>query len=369
MPRPERARLGRPVAAVARHRAIAGRIAAAIDAGAFPPDLPLPPLRTLQARYGAGYRAVWLAVRLLKQEGRLVSGANRRLAVRAPGPGGTSARAPIVAVIGYDRLHVVMRNSVGRRVIEGFCAGAGLADRPLLLLHGDALNRRLPEGFSSLHASGLLLYGLFQPQMLRAYGRLGMPSVLVDWPNPAWSGSAVYADNAGGVAEAVRRLAEAGHRRIAFVRFVSFRQKNIDLDAAERAAAFLAAMKAHGLRSGPDQIFNALPQSKRSEPGIGRLLRARPRFTAAIASDDIWAQEVIKAALAQGLRVPQDLSIVGFQPLHGPHPSLSGPATDFEELGRMAVQALLASVSGLQRKRAPGLWNPGQTLARRGGLA
>lgn len=359
------ARLGRPVAEIARYRELARRIADEIDAGGMAPGSPLPAIRRLQLRYNAGYRAVWLAVRLLKQEGRLVSGINRRLLVRASVPGGTSTRGPILAVIGYDRLHLVMGSNVGKPVIAGFCAGAGVANRPLLFVHGDDLNRRLPEGFSSPQPSGLLLYGLFQPQVLHAYAQMGLPRVLVDWPNPEWKGSAVYVDNAGGVAESVRRLTEAGHRRIAFVRFVSLRQKNIDLDSAERASAFLSEMKARGLEHGPDLIFNALPQRKRRELGIDRLLRTRPRFTAVITSDSGWALEVIKSAQSLGLRVPQDLSVVGFQSRYNAYAMLSGPMIDFEELGRTSVKILTEPATPPIRMRIPVMWNPGQTLAER----
>lgn len=355
---------GRPKTDHAAHRELAARIAAEIDAGQLAAGAPLPPIRRMQKRYRTGYRTVWLAVKILKAEGRVTPGANRRLLVRPSVPGGTSALGPVVVVTGYGKLDAVVRGAQGRALLAGLAGGAGRLDRPLLVLHGDELNERLPDGFASLQPSGVVLYGIFKPEVLRAYERLGVPAVLVDRPDPAWKGLGVHADNAGAMRDAVRRLADLGHRRIACVRFVSFKQRNVDLDARERAEAFLAALKEAGLPHGKEHVFNALPGGKRGAGGIERMLAARPRFTAVLATDVHWGQQTMKAALALGLKVPGDLSIAGFQAKSQPQKTVAGPAIDFEAMGREAVALLRAPGARKSAVRVPAEWHDGRTVAK-----
>lgn len=355
---------GRPKSDHAAHRALAARIASEIDAGKLPAGEPLPPIRQLQVRYRTGYRTVWLAVKILKAEGRVTPGANRRLLVRPAVPGGTSALGPVVVVTGYGKLDATVRTPLGRSLFSGIAAGAGLLDRPLLILHGDELNERLPDGFASLQPSGVVLFGIFKPPVLRAYERLGVPAVLVDRPEPSWKGLGVHADNAGAVRDAVRRLAVLGHRRIACVRFVSYKQRSVDLDALERADAFLDALKEAGLPHGHEHVFNALPGGKRGAPGIERMLKVRPRFTAVLATDVYWGQQTMKAALALGLKVPGDLSVAAFQAKSQPQKTVAGPAIDFEALGREAVSLLKAPGAKKTVVRVPTEWHDGRTVAK-----
>lgn len=303
-------------------------------------------------------------MKVLKAEGRVAPGTNRRLMVRPAVPGGTSALGPVVVVTGYGKLDAVVRGAVGRALLAGLAVGAGRLDRPLLILHGDELNERLPDGFASLQPSGVVLFGIFKPEVLRAYERLGVPAVLVDRPDPAWKGLGVHADNAGAVRDAVRRLAELGHRRIACVRFVSFKQRSVDLDARERADAFLAALKEAGLPHGKEQVFNALPGGKRGAGGIERMLKARPRYTAVLATDAHWGQQTMKAALALGLKVPGDLSVAGFQALNQPQKTVAGPTIDFEAMGREAVALLSAPAAKKTVVRVRTEWHEGRSVAR-----
>lgn len=303
-------------------------------------------------------------MKVLKAEGRVTPGTNRRLMVCPALPGGTSALGPVVVVTGFGKLNAVVRGAQGKALLAGLADGAGRLDRPLLILHGDELNERLPGGFASLQPSGVVLYGIFKPEVLRAYERLGVPAVLVDRPDPAWKGLGVHADNAGAARDAVRRLADLGHRRIACVRFVSFKQRSVDLDARERADAFLDALKEAGLPHGKDQVFNALPGGKRGAVGIERMLKVRPRYTAVLATDAGWGQQTIKAALALGLKVPDDLSVAGFQANSLPQKAVAGPVIDFEAMGREALALLKAPGAKNTVVRVPTEWHEGRTLAR-----
>ncbi|WP_326524841.1 LacI family DNA-binding transcriptional regulator [Sphingomonas sp.] len=106
---------------------------------------------------------------------------------------------------------------------------------------------------------------------------------------------------------ATQHLIDAGHRRIGLVQGPhGFRS------AAERRAGFEAAMEEAGLKVPRSLIADG---TYRFESGVAagdRLLDVTPRPTAIVSSNDEMAAGVVHAARQRGLRVPDDLSIVGF---------------------------------------------------------
>lgn len=142
------------------------------------------------------------------------------------------------------------------------------------------------------------------------------------------------------VAEAVDHLVELGHRKIALIEGPDgFRS------AFERREGFMAAMQAHGL---------AVPQEWRAqgtyrfESGIAattRLLEAADRPTAIFASNDEMAAGAFHAARQRDLKVPDDLSIIGFDdsPIAA-HiwPPMTTVGWPVREMGRAAALKLIA---------------------------
>lgn len=117
--------------------------------------------------------------------------------------------------------------------------------------------------------------------------------------------STVKMDYQMGIWEAADHLYRFGHRRIAFVTGQSV-FRNIEA----RQLAYVDCMRSLGLEPGP-----ILPGNQRLDGGLnaGRAIaQMRPRPTAVIAMNDFTAVGVIRGLHQAGLRVPQDLSVVGF---------------------------------------------------------
>jgi LacI family transcriptional regulator len=142
------------------------------------------------------------------------------------------------------------------------------------------------------------------------------------------------------VAQAVDHLVELGHRRIALIEGPEgFRS------AHERREGFLGAMHAHGL----DVPAAARAQGTyRFESGIAaasQLLDATERPTAIFASNDEMASGAFHAARQRNLRVPDDLSIIGFDdsPIAA-HiwPPMTTVGWPVREMGRAAALKLIA---------------------------
>ena len=143
-------------------------------------------------------------------------------------------------------------------------------------------------------------------------------------------------DYFSGIQQIVHYLYDCGHRRIAFVAGRSHLKSNV-----VRLEAFERCMTDLGLEPGP-----ILPGDLRFEGGVaaGKVvanLAVRP--TAIVAINDLTAIGVIKALLSAGIRVPNDISVTGFDKTRladYSNPSLTTVDIHHEELGHVAADAL-----------------------------
>jgi DNA-binding LacI/PurR family transcriptional regulator len=148
--------------------------------------------------------------------------------------------------------------------------------------------------------------------------------------------SSVRIDYFSGVQQIVAHLYELGHRHIAFVAGKPELKSNL-----VRLQAYEECMRALGLEPGP-----VLPGDLRFEGGLaaGRSVAALfPRPTAVIAINDLTAVGLIKGLLQGGCRVPEDVSITGFDKTRlaeYSNPSITTVDIHREILGRMAADAL-----------------------------
>jgi len=185
--------------------------------------------------------------------------------------------------------------------------------------------------------------------------------VLADYPSAPNGLRCVGVDNFAAAKEGAERLIRFGHRRIAFVRRISFVRHDIDPDSKERQAGFVAAMKAARLRASSKDIFTAFHTETPESANIQSVAGRKSPYTAALVSDVRTAQLVIQAALKAGKRVPEDFSVACFQGFSA-RSGISGMAIDFREMGREAVR-LLFSPAGKTVARVKGTWIDSGTAA------
>jgi DNA-binding LacI/PurR family transcriptional regulator len=158
------------------------------------------------------------------------------------------------------------------------------------------------------HCDAIVLLGDVQDQP-RLLGDLkdSLVPVVALWQGSSALGvPTIDVDNQAGVRTAVEHLAGLGHQRIAFV---GGRPLG---DIREREAAFLEAMTERfgGVRNGYLQHVSNTPSG--GATAVEVLLRLADPPTAIVASTDTLAFGVLHAAHALGRRVPDDLSVVGF---------------------------------------------------------
>lgn len=136
-----------------------------------------------------------------------------------------------------------------------------------------------------------------------------VPIVLVDTGHPALS--SVIIDNVAGGALATEHLIELGHRRIAFASDPLDNPFGFTPNR-DRYQGYRQALAKHGLPFRPDYHQMAEHGRAQARAMTHRLLSLDEPPTAIFAASDTQAFGVIEAARDLGLRVPQDLSVIGF---------------------------------------------------------
>lgn len=166
----------------------------------------------------------------------------------------------------------------------------------------------------------------------------GMPVVAVgSLGNDAVSGAMV--DQTRGAELAVRYLVELGHQRIGHIA-----GPQDWIDGASRAEAWSTTMRSAGLE---DDLLMTGDWSANSGYEIGRQLAAESSATAIFVGNDQMALGLLRAFNEAGVRVPDDVSVIGFddQPESGYFtPPLTTVRQDFEELGRRCLSIMLTAI-------------------------
>jgi len=153
--------------------------------------------------------------------------------------------------------------------------------------------------------------------------------------------TSVAIDNAAGAATATRYLLSLGHRTVYHVA-----GQASCLDAQERIDGWRQALREAGV---PEPAVLGGDWSSASGYEMGCRLAANPDVTAIFCGNDPMALGVMRALAERGLRVPDDVSIVGFDdvPEAGYYlPPLTTVRQDFGEVGRQALSALVDRMSG-----------------------
>jgi DNA-binding LacI/PurR family transcriptional regulator len=218
-----------------------------------------------------------------------------------------------------------------------------------LLMHSTNrhdLSVEVPKMVQEQAISGMLLVGTADPDVFAVFARHVPNLVLVDSRDETGSLESVISDGFGGAFVATRYLLELGHRRIAFMLPES------DVTTfQDRLRGWLCALFENGIQPEPSWIFGTHPDEEKRPALCASFLQiAREnRPTAVVAANDLNALLLMRTCREIGVRVPEDLSIVGYDDAEGAefaHPPLSTVRVDKEFMGRLAVRRLWSRLHG-----------------------
>ena len=223
----------------------------------------------------------------------------------------------------------------------------------------------LPAGFNALFVSGhwnaaaeahcidvlqsrrvdgiVVLTGRLTDQALKAYAKV-QPLVVTGRTLKAPGLFTLNFDNFEGGRLATQHLIRLGHRRIAFITGDADHP-----DATERLRGYRAVLESAGIAFDPALVVPGEYHELSGLLAVDRLLETNQRFTAIFAANDQMAVGAALGLKRHSLRVPEDVSIVGFDDLPTSQyaiPPLTSVHQPAYELGRLAASAMLQLLAG-----------------------
>jgi diguanylate cyclase (GGDEF)-like protein/PAS domain S-box-containing protein len=156
--------------------------------------------------------------------------------------------------------------------------------------------------------------------------------------------SSAVADNVGGTRLAIEHLLEHGHTRIGFVGNL------VQSDMQERYASYRETLRAHGIEPDPDLYFSPPNNVVWGGQVAGEeILRTRPSMTAVFVATDHNAFGVMEVLSRAGLRIPEDLAVIGFDDVEQAafaSPELTSVSQPFGRIGSLAATLLHQKLDG-----------------------
>lgn len=223
-------------------------------------------------------------------------------------------------------------------ICEGILRSANRADYQLLVSASEDWQQTVSTA-QSKQIEGVILGGTADPALISEFQTRKVAVVLVNNRVNGPNLPCVVADEAFGVRQALEHLMSRGHRRIAML---AGRVNAYVM--SERYHAFVACMRENGLPVSPADIRMCEANVESTEAAAEELLRLpENRPTAVFCINDVAAAGTYKAAHRLGLRIPEDLAVVGFDdssicPLL--EPELTSVHIDCRRMGELCVERL-----------------------------
>lgn len=202
------------------------------------------------------------------------------------------------------------------------------------------------ERLISRGVEGLMLVGAeHQPQLFDILHNKQLPylytwSFKPDLPHPC-----IGFDNYRAATRLTQFLLDLGHTRFAAISGIT----RLNDRAKDRLAGCIDTLTAQGIELTPEHIIECRYDLAESRQALRKLMALTPRPTAIVCGNDIIAMGALFEAQSLGIRVPEELSIVGFDDVAMAshiHPALTTMQVPSKEMGEKAADYLLARLAG-----------------------
>jgi len=340
------------------------KLLSAILSGQFGPNGPLPTIRELARSFKVSTNTVQKAIHELSRDGIVEARPGRGTVIKSAGPANGDSR--LVGVpLPYADLepldpdgrwpHAVLI-SLRERLAE---AGHSMVLCPLL----DVDELAVVEHLSGLGLGGIALFEVYNDHLVTEIRELRLPMISMDYDTSHLGISSVVFDNAWGGYQATRHLIDRGHRHIVSLHPWHRRRvgRNPFLDAVdrERVEGYRLAMMAAGLsvrteeyvvgdRALRDEVLDTAGTVLRAK--LLELFGTRPIPTAIMCRNDSVAHAIVRELRALEIRVPEDVSVVGFgdeRTEFAPGRRLTSVWVDRDGMGATAAQYVLREMKRL----------------------
>jgi len=190
----------------------------------------------------------------------------------------------------------------------------------------------------------IMVHEIRHPDYYEYLSRAALPVVLCTFDNNEHSFHSIHVDEEVGAMAATRHLIDLGHRRIGLLSgsYFSF--------AGQRARAYRAAIERAGLAYDEDLVTRAPYYNAESgREGMRSLLSKSTGLTAVFAETDELAIGAMRALFEAGLRVPRDVSVIGFDDIDicaYLAPGLTTVRQPIQEMGRTTAEIMSRLIEG-----------------------
>ncbi len=232
-------------------------------------------------------------------------------------------------------------------LIGGVAEAAREAESDVIISHVSPTNfDDLADIVSTSRAEGVVFLG--QSFLHERFNRLSeTDSRFVVWGAeiPGQRYCSVGSDNIRGGRRATAHLLRLGRRRIAFLGDTE------PPEITQRYRGYGEALAEAGLEIDPDLVAPVHFEVESAQDAVERMFSKGVRFDAIVASSDLIALGAIRGLLRRGVRVPDDVSVVGYDNVllaRYASPALTTIAQDMDKAGRLLVAKLLNAQSGTE---------------------
>lgn len=188
-------------------------------------------------------------------------------------------------------------------------------------------------------------------KIVEEYAKWKIPLVLIE--NSIPGSHSLQVDNVYGATIATEYLIQKGRKRIGLINGLTEPPPGQDIvhSAVERLEGYQAALKKHGLEYNKDRVFSFRNyEFEEGRQGLRQLLEKTPSLDAVFcAAGDIVAMGALFEAQSRGIRVPEDLAIVGYDDMLASSllkPALTTVHQPIVEMGTRAFDIAIAAIDG-----------------------
>jgi len=242
----------------------------------------------------------------------------------------------------------MLTNPFYSKIIEGIEEGLMDSDLNLItnvLRREQIENFELPKMVKEKNVDGLILLGYMPEKFVELIANKDLPVIAVDnYVNE--NISMIVADDVDGAYKATGYLTKTGHKKIAYVSGPSRR-----ISFKKREEGYEMALNENNIPINPDFIL----YNDEEEPGndwMKKILQSKELPDAIFTCNDVTAILCINMLRENGINVPDDVSVIGFDNIEiGQHfiPSLSTIDVDKERIGIKAVSILMDKITNKNR--------------------
>jgi LacI family transcriptional regulator len=203
--------------------------------------------------------------------------------------------------------------------------------------------RRMIE--RNVEGVAVMTFGIEEPLLDELVSR-NIPMVFVDTAPPNENASALVVDYHHGIREGVQHLAVLGHRKLGFISG-PMHQRSCQL----RRSAFLSSVEEIGVQPPPAWMIEGDHTLEGGMKAMEQLLGEKDLPTAVMCSNDMTAIGALRVLAKAGVRVPEDISIIGFDDIHLAefvYPPLTTVRMSRNDLARAAFSALRSHLEPIQ---------------------